>query len=69
MVVEPMGAADLDNMRLVLRLKLQAHPALGRQLFTIRAARIIEDCNNRAKGSELFWGRPCGKAGGSGKTG
>ena len=56
MVVEPMGAADLDNMRLVLALKLQVHPALGRQLLATEAARIIEDCSNRAKGSGLFWG-------------
>ena len=56
MVVEPMGAADLDNKRLVLALKLQVHPALGRQLLATEAARIIEDCSNRAKGSGLFWG-------------
>lgn len=43
-------------MRLVLALKLQAHPALRRQLLATGAARIIEDCSNRAKGSGLFWG-------------
>jgi ribA/ribD-fused uncharacterized protein len=56
MVVEPMGAADLDNMRLVLRLKLQAHPALRRQLLATEAARIVEDCSRRPRGSGLFWG-------------
>ena len=56
MVVEPMGAADLDNMRLVLALKLQAHPTLRRQLLATESARIVEDCSNRAKGSGLFWG-------------
>jgi ribA/ribD-fused uncharacterized protein len=56
MVVEPMGAADLDNMRLVLRLKLQAHPALRRQLLATGEARIVEDCSRRPHGSGLFWG-------------
>jgi ribA/ribD-fused uncharacterized protein len=56
MVVEPLGAADLDNMWLVLRLKLQAHPALRRQLLATGAARLVEDCSRRAKGSGLFWG-------------
>ncbi len=56
MVVEPRSPADLDNMRLVLRLKLQAHPALRRQLLATGAARLVEDCSSRAKGSGLFWG-------------
>ena len=56
MVVVPMGAADLDNMRLVLRLKLQAHPALRRQLLATGAARLVEDCSRRPHGSGLFWG-------------
>ena len=56
MVVEPMSSADLDNMRLVLRLKLQAHPALRQQLLATGAARLVEDCSRRAKGSGLFWG-------------
>ena len=69
MVVEPMGAADLDNMRLVLRLKLQAHPALGRQLLATRAARIVEDCSRRPRARGSSGGRPCGRASGSGRTG
>ena len=56
MVVVPMGAADLDNMRRALRLKLQAHPALGRQLLATGVARIVEDCSRRPHGSGLFWG-------------
>lgn len=56
MVVEPMGAADLDNMRLVLRLKLQAHPALRRQLLATGAARLVEDCTGHPHGSGPFWG-------------
>ena len=56
MVVEPRSPADLDNMRRALRLKLQAHPALGRQLLATGAARIVEDCSRRPHGSGLFWG-------------
>jgi len=56
MVVEPMGPADLDNMRLVLRLKLQAHPALKRELLATGGAQIVEDCSRRPHGSVHFWG-------------
>jgi ribA/ribD-fused uncharacterized protein len=56
MIVEPRSPADLDNMRLVLRLKLQAHPALRRQLLATGAARLVEDCSRRPHGSGLFWG-------------
>ena len=56
MVVEPRSSADLDNMRLVLRLKLQAHPSLASQLLATGSARLVEDCSRRAKGSGLFWG-------------
>ena len=56
MIVEPRSLADLDNMRRALRLKLQAHPALRRQLLATGAARLVADCSRRAKGSGLFWG-------------
>ena len=56
MVVAPMGEADLDNMRLVLRLKLEAHPGLSRQLLATGEAKIFEDCTGRPRGSGLFWG-------------
>jgi len=56
LVVVPLGAADLDNMRLVLRLKLQAHSALRRQLLATGSARLVEDCSRRPHGSGLFWG-------------
>ena len=69
MGVEPMGVADLDNMRLVLRLKLEAHPALRRQLLATGAARLVEDCTGHPHGSGPSGGRSCGRAGGSGRTG
>ncbi|MFO0892840.1 MAG: NADAR family protein [Isosphaeraceae bacterium] len=56
MVVEPMGPADLDNMLMVLQLKLQAHPALERELLATGGARLVEDCSRRPYGSGLFWG-------------
>lgn len=56
MAVAPMGQADLDNMRLVLRLKLEAHPRLRRLLLETGEAQLVEDCSSRARGSGLFWG-------------
>ena len=56
MVVAPMGEEDLDNMRMVLRLKLVAHPALVRQLLATGETELIEDCTSRPRGSGLFWG-------------
>lgn len=56
-IVEPMSALDLDNMRLCLRLKLDAHPALRDLLGSSGERRIIEDVTaRRGKGSAMFWG-------------
>ena len=56
MVVEPMSSEDVDNMRLVLRLKLEQHPELKEKLAATAPDDIIEDCTNRPRGSGLFWG-------------
>ena len=56
MVVEPMSEMDLDNMRLVLRLKLQQHPPLREALLATGEQMIVEDCTKRPHGSGLFWG-------------
>lgn len=56
MVVEPMSDADLDNMRLVLRLKLLQHPKLRAFLLATGDQEIVEDCTKRPRGSGLFWG-------------
>ena len=48
--------ADLDHMRMVLRLKLEQHPELQEKLLATGAAQIVEDCTNRQHGSGLFWG-------------
>lgn len=45
--VEPASPEDLENMRLVLRLKLQYHPQLKKCLLETGDAPIIEDCSAR----------------------
>jgi len=56
MLVEPMSEADLDNMRLVLRLKLLQHPKLRNLLLATGDEEIVEDCTRRPNRSGLFWG-------------
>lgn len=56
MFVVPMSEADLDNMRLVLRLKLLQHPKLRDDLLATGDEEIVEDCTRRPRGSGLFWG-------------
>jgi len=56
MVVVPLSEADLENMRLVLRLKLLQHPKLRTLLLATGDQEIIEDCTKRPRGSGLFWG-------------
>lgn len=51
-----LGAADLDRMRLCLKLKLEQHPELQQQLLDTGDAEIIEDCSSRPHGTGLFWG-------------
>jgi predicted NAD-dependent protein-ADP-ribosyltransferase YbiA (DUF1768 family) len=46
-VVEPTSPQDLENMRIVLKLKLHYHPGLNKQLLATGDAEIIEDCSNR----------------------
>ncbi len=47
---------DVDNMRMVLKLKLEQHPELKVLLKATGDATIIEDCSSRANLSGLFWG-------------
>lgn len=55
-VVVPLGPQDIDNMRLVLALKLRFHPPLRRKLLETGESQIVEDCSKRPRGSGLFWG-------------
>jgi len=56
MVIEPLSEADINNMRLVLRLKIEQHPELRETLIESGDAFIVEDCTKRQRGSGLFWG-------------
>ena len=56
MIVEPLSEEDLDNMRLVLKLKLDRHKDVQKKLRDTRQSQIVEDCSNRPGGSGLFWG-------------
>jgi ribA/ribD-fused uncharacterized protein len=53
MVIEPGCPQDLDNMRLVLRLKIAQHQDLGANLLATGTATIIEDCTKR---KASIWG-------------
>ena len=56
MVVKPLSAEDLDNMRLCLRLKVEQHPELAQKLLETGDELIVEDCTKRQRGTGLFWG-------------
>ena len=56
MSVKPMSEKDIQNMRLVLTLKLEQHPELKKKLLETGDQLIIEDCTKRQHGSGLFWG-------------
>jgi predicted NAD-dependent protein-ADP-ribosyltransferase YbiA (DUF1768 family) len=56
MVIVPQRAHDVDNVKMVLQLKLRSHPRLRTLLAGTGDATIIEDCSRRPRGSGLFWG-------------
>ena len=56
MVVEPRSQQGLENMRLVLRLKVDQNPEVRRILLATHGEEIIEDCSKRRRGSGEFWG-------------
>ena len=56
MAIWPRSNADVENMRMVLRLKLNTYPDLRKQLLATGSALIIEDCSARPSASGLFWG-------------
>lgn len=56
MVVTPRSDEDVENMRLVLRLKLEQNPELSPMLLATGDAVLIEDCSARPNESGLFWG-------------
>jgi ribA/ribD-fused uncharacterized protein len=56
MLVTQLSKEDLDNMRLCLLLKYEAHEDVRECLFSTVGKPIVEDCTNRQRGSGLFWG-------------
>lgn len=57
MAVIPLSQVDVDNMRLVLRLKLEQHPELVERLRATGDRLIVEDVTARkTKGNHRFWG-------------
>jgi ribA/ribD-fused uncharacterized protein len=57
MTVEQLSEQDVENMRLMLKLKVEQHPELKEQLLATGEDLIVEDCTRRGRrGSNLFWG-------------
>lgn len=54
--VAPRSDEDLENMRMVLRLKIATHADLRKALLATGESRIIEDVSARPSDSGLFWG-------------
>ena len=56
MDIEPQSIQDVENMRMCVKLKLEQHPDLKRELELIGDLEIYEDVTSRPRGSGLFWG-------------
>jgi ribA/ribD-fused uncharacterized protein len=55
--VEPLSKQDVDNMEMCIRLKLEQHPSLRKELLNTVGKTIYEDTTARGrKGTNLFWG-------------
>ena len=55
--ITPMGNEDLENMKIVLRLKFGKHNnPIETDLLGTGDRFIVEDCSNRPNVSGLFWG-------------
>ena len=56
MVLEPMSEKDLENMRMVLRLKFDQNDVLRSKLKTTGEHILVENIGIRNKPRDLFWG-------------
>jgi ribA/ribD-fused uncharacterized protein len=56
MIIQPRDEQDVENMRLVLRLRTEQHRDVRTMLLETGDAEIIENCSKRPTGSGLFWG-------------
>lgn len=56
-MVAPLSEADVESMRLCLRLKLDAHGELRQKLIASGERLLVEDCSARGRRvNNLFWG-------------
>lgn len=56
-IVVPLSGADVENMRLCLRLKMDAHGNLRQKLIASGERLLVEDCSARGRRvNNLFWG-------------
>ena len=56
MVVEPLCKQDLENMMIVLDLKVKQHPELKEELLKTGNEIIIEDVTARQRSNNMIWG-------------
>lgn len=57
MTVEQLSDKDVVNMRMCIKLKVEQHPELAKELLATGDANIYEDVTKRGdKGSNLLWG-------------
>jgi ribA/ribD-fused uncharacterized protein len=57
MTIKQLSEEDVENMRVVVRLKIEQHSGLKEDLLATGNDVIIENCTKRGKrGSNLFWG-------------
>ena len=57
MIVKQLSEKDVENMRLCVKLKIEQHEQLKKELIETGALPIYEDVTKRGnKGSNLFWG-------------
>lgn len=47
---------DMQNMRMCLRLKVEQHSSLKKELMATGSKEIIEDCTSRDRGTARYWG-------------
>lgn len=56
MCIKPLGRQDILNMVLCVRLKIEQHPELYKELIDTGEKIIIEDVTKRIGGTGMFWG-------------
>jgi predicted NAD-dependent protein-ADP-ribosyltransferase YbiA (DUF1768 family) len=55
-VIDPMSEGDIENMKMVLRLKFDQNEVLRSKLKTTGEHILLENIGTRSKPRDLFWG-------------